>query len=312
MMKTLRFWVSLNEALSESLTKWQKLGLFLVAGLQLVYLTTFFALRQWQNHLILQPTHTAEDITPARLHLTYEDVWLAWESAAGQGQKIHGWWLPGTSPQTETLLMLLGRKSDMGDHLTTVPRRSRLEFLHSLGISLLIIDYRGYGQSQGPFPTEQSLYEDAEKAWNYLVTTRKIPPQQIFMYGYSLGSAIAINLAIDHPEAGGVIVEGAFTSIQDLVDQSGRFWMFPSDWLITQKFDSFSKIQSLKIPILLIHGTADEIVPVTMTQTLFGAAPQPKEMILVSQADHETTPMLGGDYYIAGIRKFLQQSHKAF
>jgi hypothetical protein len=177
---------------------------------------------------------------------------------------------------------------------------------HRLGLSVFAIDYRGYGKSQGDFPSESQVYEDAQLAWDYLVKQRGVNPHQIYIYGHSLGGAIAIDLAVRHPEAAGLIVEGSFTSTRAMVDfQKGLFWLFPIDWLLTQRFDSLSKVDRLQMPVLFIHGTADNVVPVEMSKKLFDAAPEPKQLYIVPDGGHNNVAQMGGAEYLQIVSQFL-------
>ncbi|WP_180274553.1 alpha/beta hydrolase, partial [Tychonema bourrellyi] len=181
---------------------------------------------------------------------------------------------------------------------------------HRLGLSVFLIDYRGYGKSQGEFPTESQVYEDAQLAWDYLVKQRGINPKQIYIYGHSLGGAIAIDLAVRHPEAAGLIVEGSFTSARAMVDfQSGVYRMFPIDLLLTQRFDSIAKVDRLQMPVLFIHGTADTIVPVEMSKKLFDSAPEPKQLYIVPDAGHNNLAEFAGGEYLQRISQFVKQTN---
>ncbi len=181
---------------------------------------------------------------------------------------------------------------------------------HRLGLSVFLIDYRGYGKSQGEFPTESQVYEDAQLAWDYLVKQRGINPKQIYIYGHSLGGAIAIDLAVRHAEAAGLIVEGSFTSARAMVDfQSGVYWMFPIDLLLTQRFDSIAKVDRLQMPVLFIHGTADTIVPVEMSKKLFVVAPEPKQLYIVPDAGHNNLAEFAGGEYLQRISQFVKQTN---
>ncbi|MEG4428516.1 alpha/beta fold hydrolase [Microcoleus sp. AT9b-C4] len=223
----------------------------------------------------------------------------------------------GTSPQSErpavapvpplnkgglggVVLYLHGNASNVGSNVEHAYR------FHGLGLSVFVMDYRGYGKSQGDFPSESQVYEDAQLAWDYLVKQRGINPNQIYLYGHSLGGAIAIDLALRHPEAAGVIVEGSFTSTRAMVNfQKGLFWMFPIDVLLTQRFDSLSKVDRLQMPVLFIHGTADNVVPVEMTKKLFDAAPEPKQLYIVPDGGHTNVADIGGAEYLQILSQFL-------
>jgi pimeloyl-ACP methyl ester carboxylesterase len=195
----------------------------------------------------------------------------------------------------KVLLYLHGNGINIGANVAHANR------FHQLGFSVLLIDYRGYGRSEG-IPSESGVYQDAEIAWDYLV--KRHQPNDIFIYGHSLGGAIAINLAVQHPEAAGLIVESSFTSIKDIANLQGRFWMFPVDLILNQRFDSISKVPSLQIPVLFIHGEADFQVPATMSQELYAAAPKPKYLYLISGAGHNNTAEIAGGQYFRECDSF--------
>jgi uncharacterized protein len=201
------------------------------------------------------------------------------------------------------VLYLHGNGSNVGANVEHANR------FHGLGLSVFLIDYRGYGNSQGDFPSESRVYEDVQLAWDYLVKQRRINPNQIYIYGHSLGGAIAIDLAVRHPEAAGLIVEGSFTSVRAMVDfQKPLFRVFPIDFLLAQRFDSLSKVDRLQMPVLFIHGTADTVVPAQMSQKLFDAAPEPKQLYIVPNGGHNNAAQIGGAEYLLTVRQFLDIS----
>jgi pimeloyl-ACP methyl ester carboxylesterase len=263
-----------------------------------------------QSKFIFFPTRAIET-TPDDLQLRYQDVWLPISSKNGAVQSVHGWWIPASKSSVnqgesgKVVLYLHGNGLNVGANVEHANR------FHRLGLSVFLIDYRGYGQSQGDFPTESQVYQDAQLAWDYLVKKRGINPKQIYIYGHSLGGAIAIDLAVRHPEAAGLIVEGSFTSTRAMVDfQKGLYRMFPIDLLLTQRFDSIAKVDRLQMPVLFIHGTADNIVPVEMGRKLFDAAPEPKQLYIVPDAGHNNLAQFGGAEYLQRVRHFLGQTNK--
>ena len=289
-----------------------------------------------QGKFIFFPARAIET-TPDDFQLKYQDVWLPIPSKTGAVESVHGWWIPASetppsrggarkgeraqaTPQSHrravasvralnkgglggVVLYLHGNGSNVGANVEHANR------FHRLGLSVFAIDYRGYGKSQGDFPSESQVYEDAQLAWDYLVQQRGVNPNQIYIYGHSLGGAIAIDLAVRHPEAAGLIVEGSFTSTRAMVDfQKGLFWLFPIDWLLTQRFDSLSKVDRLQMPVLFIHGTADNVVPVEMSKKLFDAAPEPKQLYIVPDGGHNNVAQIGGAEYLQIVSQFLGSS----
>ncbi|MBW4646530.1 MAG: lysophospholipase [Goleter apudmare HA4340-LM2] len=255
-----------------------------------------------QTRFIFFPTNEITK-TPKLFNLPYEDVWLPIKLPSGKVELIHGWWIKAKQSNAKVLLYLHGNGLNISANIKHASR------FHQLGFSVLLIDYRGYGLSEGTFPNETQVYQDTITAWNYLVQQRQIPPSQIFIYGHSLGGAIAIDLAINRPEAAGLIVESSFTSIRDVVAHRNLFQMFPVDVILTQRFASIQKLPKLNMPVLFIHGTADSTVPYFMSQELYAAAPEPKRLILVPGAEHNDLADVAGAKYLRWVDTFVQKVH---
>jgi pimeloyl-ACP methyl ester carboxylesterase len=177
-------------------------------------------------------------------------------------------------------------------------------------LNVFIIDYRGYGSSTGGPPREKLLYEDAERSWKYLVAERNIPPAHIAIYGHSLGGAVAIDLASKHPEAGALITEGTFTSIADLADRFSFAAYLPVRLILTERFDSISKIGAIHLPTLILHGEADRMNPPLSARRLYDAAPGPKQLALIPGGGHEDSAEVNPTAYFAALNGFL--SHYGF
>ena len=280
----------------------KRFGVIVLGLLITTYLGLCLLLRLGQTRLIFHPSPIVKS-TPADYDLPYEEVWLTVPNG-----KIHGWWLPASKVEAPVLLYLHGNGSNNGDTVGHALRFFRL------GFSVLLIDYRGYGYSDfgngdttqhNSFPDEAKVYEDAEAAWKYLIQDREIKPQNLFIYGHSLGGAIGIEMAVRHPEMAGLIVEGTFTSMKEMADIIGYSRWFPLQLLLTQKFDSIKNITTLQVPILLIHGTEDEVVPTFMSQELYNAAPSAKKLYLVSGAGHNDVARVGGETYLKIISHFV-------
>lgn len=261
-----------------------------------LYISLCLLLRWGQTKLIFFPDSYIKS-TPQDYGLNYQDIWLS----LGE-ERVHGWWIPAAQASKPALLYFHGNGSNNGD-LTQLAA-----ILHQLEVSILLIDYRGYGKSSPVFPNETRVYEDAEAAWQYLTQERQIKPQQIFVYGQSLGGAIAIELATKHPDLAGLITEGTFTSIQDVAGLIPGIQMFPLKLLITQRFDSLAKIKSLQTPILILHGAGDRTIPLFMAKKLFTAAPEPKHLEIFAQAGHNNLPESNEQKYLLILRQFMQSA----
>jgi uncharacterized protein len=243
-----------------------------------------------QAHFIFFPEAEIR-FTPADYGLKFEETWLTVE-----GEKLYGWWIQGATEKV--LLYLHGNGVNIGVNAEHAAR------FQSLGMSVLLVDYRGYGRSEGAFPSEQSVYADAEAMWKHLVKDRGIEPRNIFIYGHSLGSAIGIELALRHPNAAGLIVESAFTSIRDMAKRDLLLRAVPVSLILTQRFASISKIARLKLPVLFLHGSHDTLVPFSMSQRLYEAANEPKRVVLLAGGDHIDSAAAAPRQFVEAIRNF--------
>lgn len=282
----------------------KKLLLKLIVGTGIVaaiaYLAACLYLYFQQTRFIFFPSSVIE-VTPKAFNLEYQEVGIPVTAASGKVEKIHGWWIPAAKPNAKVLLYLHGNGVNIGANAAHADR------FHRMGFAVLIIDYRGYGLSEGSFPNETSVYLDAATAWDYLVKQRQIQPSDIFIYGHSLGGAIAINLAVQQPKAAGLIVESSFSSIQNVVNLRGQFKLFPVSFILNQRFDSINKVKDLRIPVLFIHGTDDFVVPDYMSRQLYAAAPEPKQLLIVPNAGHNDVAEVAGWQYFQTVQKFVQQ-----
>lgn len=232
--------------------------------------------------------------SPAHLGIAYEDVFFE----AEDGRRLHGWFVPGEGDVT--LLWHHGNGGNIGHRLLDVDL-----FHRELGVNILIYDYRGYGRSAGT-PSEEGLYRDAEAALGYLQSREDVDPARIVYFGRSLGVAIAVELASRHRPYG-LILESGFPSIPYM---SGvhRPWL-PS-WvvhrIIAARYDSGSKIGGLDVPLLMVHGDADETVPLSAGRALFDAAREPKSLYVVEGAGHDGLSGVGGRPYIERLRQYMR------
>ncbi|MCR4297450.1 MAG: alpha/beta hydrolase [Gallionella sp.] len=273
-----------------------------IGALAVLLLIVYAAVRIYniwdtQRESIFEPEAVLQT-SPARLGAPFEELRILSGSGAERGD-LHAWWIPAERPDAPTLLYLHGNSRNIGYNLGNALR------YRTLCCNLLLVDYRGYGKSAGGKPSEAKVYEDAEAAWQYLLKQRGVKPQQTFIYGHSLGGAVAINLALRHPEAAGLIAESTFTSMRAMSELKHDF--LPVGLLLNQRFESLQKIAQLKIPVLLIHGTWDKKVPVSMAQQLFEAAPQPKTLILIEGGEHSNNAAVGWVEYRDAVSAFIRQ-----
>ena len=273
--------------------------IIVIAGLNFLVFYVLACTYLWarQSHFIFMPRREIKK-TPAVYQLPYEDVYVSIESANGQIERIHGWWIPAQTRSDKTLLYLHGSALNIGANVDHARR------FHDLDFSVFLVSYRGYGLSDGEFPSEGQMYTDAEVAWNYLVKQKGIDPGRIFIYGHSIGGAIAIDLAVRHPDAAGLIVEATFTSIFDMARLKYRYRLLPMGMIVDQKFDSLNKVGRLKIPVLFMHGTEDALVPSEMSRRLYEKTSSPKHLKYIKGGGHNNSASIGGEDYLRSIRDF--------
>ena len=270
-----------------------------IAGLSLLGFYALACTYLWarQSHFIFMPRREIIK-TPAIYKLSYEDVYVSINSSNGQKERIHGWWIPAQTRYAKTLLYLHGSALNIGANVDHARR------FHDLGFSVFLVSYRGYGLSDGNFPAEAQMYADAEAAWDYLVKQKRIDANRIFIYGHSIGGAIAIDLANRHPDAAGLIAEATFTSIFDMARLKYRYRLLPMALIVDQKFDSLKKVRHLKIPALFIHGAKDALVPPEMSRRLYEKTSSPKQLKYIKGGGHNNSASVGGEEYLRSIKEF--------
>lgn len=231
-----------------------------------------------------------------------QDVWIDFRSREEAADvKLHGLWLPHDDPAAPVLLYLHGARWDVRSSA------QRMRRMHELGFSVLGIDYRGFGQSSKTLPSETLAAEDARAAWDWLAQQHPRVPR--YLFGHSLGGAIAVKLAADVADEAGLIVEGTFPSIAD-VFSSLRWGWLPLGPLITQRFDAASRIGDVGAPVLVVHGSEDQLISPDLGRALFDKAREPKRFVLVKGGSHHNANALGqGQYRQALIELFKLPLH---
>ena len=240
-----------------------------------------------QREWIFQPSDRSWGGAPSTEGM--QDVWIEFTSdASGKAERLHGLWLPHTKASAPVLLYLHGARWNVAGS------SGRIRRMQGLGFSVLAIDYRGFGRSSAGLPSETTAAEDARAAWNWLAEQHPDKPRYIF--GHSLGGAIAIDLARQVPDEKGTIVEGTFTSIPDVVSTFKWGWL-PVSALITQRFESIRKVADIGSPLLVVHGSDDSLIRPALGRQLYEAAREPKQFVLVEGGSHHNTNSVGQRQY---------------
>lgn len=281
-----------------------KLLIGATAGLFAIYAFTSTYLWARQAYFIFRPERIITR-TPADYQLPFKDVYVTVNDGNGRNERIHGWWIPAEFSSDRYLLYFHGSALNIEANITHARR------FHHMGFSVFLVSYRGYGKSDGTFPTEAQVYSDAQAAWSFLVEQNGIDPGTIFIYGHSLGGAVAIQLAANQPSAGGLIVEAAFTSIADMARRLPRYRLFPIEFIVHQRFDSIRKVSLLQVPVLYIHGTEDKLVPHEMSRRLYDRTASPKQLQLISGGGHNNSAAVGGVQYLKAVRNFIDFAHRS-
>jgi len=228
-------------------------------------------------------------VTPDQFGLPFEDVNFRTEDRI----LLNGWFIEATAAKA-TLLFFHGNAGNISDRL------EKIAFFHQLGLNVFIIDYRGYGKSEGK-PSEEGIYKDARGAFDYLVNQRKLDPSSIIAYGASLGGSVAVDLATQR-QLGCLIIDSSFSSAADIAK---RIYPFIPAFLLSIKLDSMTKINKITIPKLFIHSTEDEIVSIELGKKLYDAAAGPKKFVEIL-GGHNDGFVVSQDRIYKSIRDFLK------
>ncbi len=256
------------------------------AGYGLLVAVVYFM----QAHMLYLPDMPGRTLsmTPTSVGMEYQDVFI--ETA--DGVTLHGWFIPGRS--SRVLLFFHGNAGNVSHRLDSI------RLFRDLGLSVLIIDYRGYGQSGGK-TTEKGMYRDAEAAWHYLVEDRGISSNDIVVFGRSLGASVASWLAAQHQPLA-LIVESSFTSVPDIAQE--LYPWLPARWLSRFRHATREYVQDVRCPVLVTHSRDDEIIPFHHGEAIFAAANESRSL-LVLRGTHNGAFLEDERTYIEGVREFL-------
>ena len=236
--------------------------------------------------------------TPNDANLRYEDVRIR----TSDGLELQGWFVPG-EPETAsgldsnvTWLWFHGNGGNIGHRVGELALAH-----HRIGDNIFIFDYRGYGESEGA-ASEKGTYLDSRAVIGYLESRPDVDPDRIAYLGHSLGAAVAVELSLTHPPMAMVLVS-PFASVRDMANLMLPFPLV--GWLVRNHFDSISRIRKIDVPILVLHGDRDEIVPISQGRKLYEAANQPKRFQTLEGAAHNDTYEVAGEQYWGAIESFL-------
>jgi hypothetical protein len=268
-------------------------------GLVLTYGAIVGLAFAFQDQLLFQPS--------SRLLATPDDAGMAFETVrldTEDGETLHGWWVPAAPPSRETtpdsaahtLLFFHGNAGNISGRLESVQQ------FHRLGLNVLIVDYRGYGQSTGS-PSEEGIYTDAATCWQYLTGTRGIAPEDIVIFGRSMGGGPATWLASRHTP-GAVILESVFTNVPDI--GAHHYSFLPVRALATNQFDNESRVAKIDAPTLHIHSREDRVVPFELGRKVYKASAEPKQFLEI-QGGHNDGFLVSADEYLRTIDAFLSK-----
>ena len=264
------------------------------------YLTIGVTLLFEQSRLLFPAPKNYDKSTPVKRGLPFEDLRIP----VNARDQLHAWWLPArAAPRSPSVILAFhGNGYVLEDTVWEEAGE-----IHQTGADALLMDYRGYGSSSPIHPNERTVDDDAEAALQYLLRTRGVPIDSIFLIGRSIGSGPATYLAANHAGIGGLVLESPFTSIDDA---AAAFLHFPISLLspfLRTHFDNLVKIDSVGSPVLVVVGTEDILTPRWMAERIFARANEPKQLYEVPGAGHNDLLTKGGDALTEVLRKFVQR-----
>lgn len=259
----------------------------------------YFGARSFERSVVFHPERYREGAA-WKIPQGGEDVWFSGAS----GERLHGWYIRAASIEAEhaaTVIYFHGN----GGNINTVGWLG--ESLAARGFNVLLFDYRGYGRSEGRVTDERGIYSDADAAYDYVLRERGVSPEKIILYGQSLGTTAAVDLAVREP-CGAVILESGLSSASDM---ASLVMPWVPAWVhryARNHFESAKKLERVNVPVLVAHGTLDRTIPVEQGYRLYAAAKEPKRLIIVAGAGHNDLIATGGKEYLDAVADFIRTS----
>ncbi|HJU64166.1 MAG TPA: alpha/beta hydrolase [Gemmatimonadaceae bacterium] len=274
-----------------------RLALTTVALAALVYLGLLAYLRLNEGDILYQPLVLAghPGASAEMLGVPYEAV----SFTTADSVRLSAWVIPAGGTDSSGMWVMICH-GNAGDISSTV-RPLYYSYLRQLGVNIFAFDYRGYGQSEGS-PSERGLYLDAEAAYDYLSGSRNVPARRIVIYGHSLGTGVATELA-SRREAGGLVLEGAYTSVTDRAQELYPY--VPVRLVAASRFESIERIGRVRTPMLIMHAISDRVIPIGHGRRLFQAAREPKRFIAL-RGEHDDAFMTDRGAYFGAFGDFIR------
>lgn len=234
------------------------------------------------------------EATPAERNIPYKEVWFQ----TPDGVILNAWFVNG-DPGMPLLLFFHGNGGNLSHNV------DYLALLHKRGFPIFIFDYRGYGKSGGQPLEEEDLYQDARGALSYIEGLGWRRERMIY-FGQSMGASVALQLALEAPPAG-LVMESSFTRMSDIIRYTSPFGYYTIGWWgIDLSFDNIAKIREVEVPLLMIHGERDHVVPLQMTLRLFELAAEPKKLFIIKGGGHCDVLRLDSSAYLAAWNGYLE------
>jgi fermentation-respiration switch protein FrsA (DUF1100 family) len=265
----------------------------MIGGLVLFY----FGARWFERAVVFHPERYAAGAN-WKVPRGGEDVWF---KGAG-GERLHGWYVRAQTAEAESAPTVIYFHGN-GGNINVVGWLG--EALSARGFNVLLFDYRGYGRSEGSVRDEQAIYEDADAAYDYLLNERKAQPTQIVLYGQSLGTTAAVDLASRKP-CRALIIESGLSSASDMAAM-----ILPRVPLWVHRygrnhFESAKKLERVRVPVFVAHGGRDRTIPVEQGYKLYAAAREPKRLVIIPEAGHNDLITVGGPEYMKALADFIR------
>lgn len=267
--------------------------MIVAAGYVVVIAAVLVLIWTLQRRFIYFPT--GEVPTPGEIGVTEIEP-VTFDTS--DGLELSGWFLAASGPAPRVTVLVFNGNAGNRAH-----RGPLAAALHRHGVQVLLVDYRGYGGNPGA-PSEHGLAVDGRAARAYLAGRPDVDPSRLVYFGESLGTAVAVNLAVEHPPAA-LVLRSPFTSMSDVGQHHYPF--LPVRLLLRDRFAAIDQIRRIRVPLLVIAGGHDRIVPIDSSRRLYEAAMAPKTLLVLPDADHNDYALLAGDEMIEAIIRFLQR-----